>query len=122
MVHDRETDKFKGYCYVEFESLDDLIRVLAIDGILFVENQSIRIDVAEGKRNEKSGFDRMKNRGGRLTFGKNFHYEISPNMTFIAGFSNNRGNNSNVGNRTGGGDRRNFNNFNQPASTGQGGK
>ncbi|XP_065201297.1 eukaryotic translation initiation factor 4H-like isoform X2 [Planococcus citri] len=97
LVHDRETDKFKGYCYVEFDTLEDLIRVLEIDGILYVENQLIRIDVAEGKRNEKSGFDRMKNRGG---------------------FNNTRGSNP-TGNRTGGGDRRNFNNFPQSAS-GQG--
>lgn len=69
-MHDRETDKFKGYCYVEFDSLDDLCGVLKIDGILYVEGQLIRIDVAEGKRNEKSGgFDRMKNRGGIFQFG-----------------------------------------------------
>lgn len=66
LVHDRETDKFKGYCYVELDSLDDLMKVLEIDGILYVENQLVRIDVADGKRNEKSGFDRMKNRGGML--------------------------------------------------------
>lgn len=64
LVHDRDTDKFKGYCYVEFDSKNDLIGVLNMDGILFLEDQMIRIDVAEGKRNEKSGFDRMRNRGG----------------------------------------------------------
>lgn len=101
LVHDRETDKFKGYCYVEFDTVEDLNKVLQIDGILYVDNQLLRIDVAEGKRNEKSGgFDRMRNRGG---------------------FNNNRGNNPPPGgNRTGGGDRRNFNNFSQSAS-GQGG-
>lgn len=63
-MHDRETDKFKGYCYVEFETRNDLLKVMELDGILYLENVLVRIDVAEGKRNDKSGFDRMRNRGG----------------------------------------------------------
>lgn len=62
LVHDRDTDKFKGYCYVEFDSKGDLMKVLEMDGILLLENQLIRIDVAEGKRNDRQGFDRMRNR------------------------------------------------------------
>lgn len=65
LVHDRETDKFKGYCYVEFYTRNELIRVLEMDGILFLEQQMVRIDVADGKRNEKSGFERMRNRAGK---------------------------------------------------------
>ncbi|XKL64682.1 hypothetical protein PGB90_004768 [Kerria lacca] len=91
LVHDRETDKFKGYCYVEFYTRNELIRVLEMDGILFLEQQMVRIDVADGKRNEKSGFERMRNR---------------------AGFNNNRGGN-NIENRMGGGDRQNFSHQNQ---------
>lgn len=63
LVHDRETDRFKGYCYVEFDSLEDLQNVVGLDGSLYLDGQLIRIDVAEGKRNEKSGFDKMKSRG-----------------------------------------------------------
>lgn len=64
LVHDRETDKFKGYCYVEVDSRNDLINVLEMDGCVVVEDQKVRIDVAGGKKNDKSGFDGMRNRGG----------------------------------------------------------
>lgn len=92
LVRDRDTDEFKGYCYVEFDLRNDLEVVLEMDGNIYVENQALRIDVAGGKRNEKSGFDNMRNRGG-------------------AGGFNNRGNN--VENKVGAGDRRNFSNYNQ---------
>lgn len=32
MVRDRETDKFRGYCYVEFESADALKRAILLNG------------------------------------------------------------------------------------------
>ena len=34
-----------------------------MDGCVVIEDQKIRIDVAGGKKNEKSGFDGMRNRG-----------------------------------------------------------
>lgn len=50
---DRETDKFKGFCYVEFEYLEDLIKAIEMNGIINVEGQFIKIDVAEEKRNDR---------------------------------------------------------------------
>lgn len=50
---DRETDKFKGFCYVEFEHLDDLIKAIEMNGIINVEGAFIKIDVAEEKRNDR---------------------------------------------------------------------
>lgn len=66
LVMDKETDKFKGFCYVEFDTLQDLEEAVALNGLIDVEGTTIKIDVAEGKRNERGGggFDRNRGRGG----------------------------------------------------------
>jgi len=56
--------RFKGFCYVEFEDLADLEAALEMDGAVEVDKCLIKIDVAEGKRNDRGGgFDR-RGRGG----------------------------------------------------------
>lgn len=52
LVKDRETDQFKGFCYVEFESLSDLESALELDGRIQLEGYSspLRIDIAEQKK------------------------------------------------------------------------
>ena len=64
LVRDRETDKFKGFCYVEFNDVRGLEEALQLDGIVAVEGNTLRIDVAEGKRSDRGGgFDRGRSRG-----------------------------------------------------------
>ncbi|XP_068900052.1 eukaryotic translation initiation factor 4H-like isoform X2 [Tenebrio molitor] len=64
LVMDKETDRFKGFCYVEFSTLHDLEQAINMNGLVEVEGHTIKIDVAEGKRSERGGgFDR--GRGGR---------------------------------------------------------
>ena len=55
LVKDRETDQFKGFCYVEFETLDNLERALEFDGRIKLDDISapLRIDIAERKKNER---------------------------------------------------------------------
>ncbi|XP_060827954.1 eukaryotic translation initiation factor 4H-like isoform X3 [Bombus pascuorum] len=65
LVKDKETDRFKGFCYVEFEELADLEAALEMDGAVEVDKSVIKIDVAEGKRNDRGGgFDRRGRSGG----------------------------------------------------------
>nr|XP_033331373.1 eukaryotic translation initiation factor 4H-like [Megalopta genalis] len=65
LVKDKETDRFKGFCYVEFEDLKDLKAALEKDGAVEIDGSVIKIDVAEGKRNDRgSGFDRRNRTGG----------------------------------------------------------
>lgn len=63
--------RFKGFCYVEFETIHDLEDALKMDGKISVEGNLTKIDVAEGKRNDRGGgFDRRgRNAGGNAPGG-----------------------------------------------------
>ncbi|KPJ05255.1 Eukaryotic translation initiation factor 4H [Papilio xuthus] len=64
LVMDKETDKFKGFCYVEFEDLDDLVKAIEMNGVLIVDGNVVKIDVAEEKRSDRGGgFDRGRRDG-----------------------------------------------------------
>lgn len=76
LVKDKETDQFKGYCYVEFDTQQDLTEVLKLDGRIQLEESCapLRIDVAE-QRKDRGGFNKRggnnQNRGqGGNNFGR----------------------------------------------------
>ncbi|VDM65520.1 unnamed protein product [Strongylus vulgaris] len=65
MVHDRETDKFKGFAYVEFNSADELRKVLEINGVDY-GGRPLKIDVASQRPGDRGGRGRDRGeRGGR---------------------------------------------------------
>ncbi|KAJ1519931.1 hypothetical protein ONE63_004166 [Megalurothrips usitatus] len=63
LVHDKDTDKFKGFCYVEFDRREDLESALDLHERVAIENSLIRVDIAEGRRGDRGGG--FGGRGGR---------------------------------------------------------
>lgn len=54
LIKDKETDQFKGFCYVEFAMQADLLKALDMDGKIQIEGNSshLRIDIAEQRKND----------------------------------------------------------------------
>lgn len=96
LVMDRFTDQFKGFCYVEFETLENLERALSFDGRIKLDDLSapLRIDIAADRRkNDRGGggsgnFQKrgLSRQGGNQGGGGN-------NQQFNRGGGGNRGDN-----------------------------
>lgn len=56
LVKDKETDQFKGFGYVEFDSLEDLERAIDLDGRIKLDetNVTLRIDIADQRKDNNS--------------------------------------------------------------------
>jgi len=54
MVYDKETKRFRGFCYVEFDDNATLMKALQYDGTV-IYGRPAKVDIAKGRRNDHSG-------------------------------------------------------------------
>lgn len=138
LVKDKETDQFKGYCYVEFDTQQDLTEVLKLDGRIQLEESCapLRIDVAEQRKdrgtfNKRGGNNQNRGQGGnnfgRRQGGSDYNNQYSQQQGRDYRDNDNRGRGGNGGGSGGGGyngDRNNRgrygNNFNDDGRRGGG--
>ncbi|KAL5275774.1 EIF4H family protein [Megaselia abdita] len=91
LVKDKETDVFKGFGYVEFETLDHLQQALELDGLITLDEalHPLRIDIAEQRKNDnRGGFNKAggasgnnnNNRTGPPRQGNNQHQQQQQNQ------------------------------------------
>lgn len=111
LIKDRETDEFKGYGYVEFETLDQLKRALSRNGRIKLDNLSapLRIDIADNRRqgaavggnssgapsSSGSGNDNQRrnfNRDSNSHNGQGYHGQYSHKHGSPGGYSSNSSN------------------------------
>jgi len=106
MIRDRETDKFKGFCYVEFSD-EEAVKIALQFDLAEYQGQQIRVDLAQPKqrRDGSGGFSQNRN-------------QSYPNNNQYDSYNNNRGRYNNYNRNSGG--YQNGGGYNQRAA-GQGG-
>ena len=108
MIRDKETDKFKGFCYVEFSDLDAFKTALTYDAADY-NGIAIRVDLAQPKQRRDGGFS--QNRNNNQSYANNNQYNS---------YNNNRGRYNNY-DRAGGAyqNRNSAGGYSQRGSSGQ---
>lgn len=119
MIRDRETDAFKGFCYVEFSDEDAFNQALAIDGAQFMDS-ILRIDhAAPRNRTEKGGGGysnrQSYNNNNNQYDSYNNRSKYNNNYNRNSGYQNGGGYSAGGGQRSGGYNR---GGYNDAASTG----
>lgn len=91
MIRDKETDKFKGYCYVEFANSQSFKEALTLNGAC-VSGNIIKVDVADSNRSSNNHYNNNNNNQQQYRNNNNNNHNNVNNS------SNNRYPNNNTNN------------------------
>ncbi|VDN55094.1 unnamed protein product [Dracunculus medinensis] len=69
MMRDHESDRFKGFAYVEFGTKSDLQTALELNGTLY-GGQALRVDIADAPRSRDGRGSRVGPRGSRGAYNR----------------------------------------------------
>lgn len=75
LVRDKETNEFKGICFIEFDDQQSLKKALELDGAQFPnQNQTLRVNVSNNREKGKgNSFNRNDQRGGNQRGGRGYN-------------------------------------------------
>lgn len=98
MVRDKDTDEFKGFCYVEFGTYNDFVAALNLSQEYEVNGNLLRIDVADGKKGNASNFKNRLNTRQNHPYQSNSSTSASSHSSNFSQPRTNRGNSVDMSN------------------------
>ena len=109
MIRDKETDKFKGYCYVEFANAQSYNDALLLNGAC-VSGNIIKVDIADSNRNKNNNHHHQQQQQQQYRNNNNNQNHVNNGHNNNNRYNNNNNRINSSGGGSGGGGNHHYNN------------